>query len=939
MRPVLAILIVSGAPLGHSTASARAGSAPVVTLRPDGLAVEWNAPSANIGAQADGTARVTLPGFATLDRPGLPQAPFASALIALPPNAQPSVEVEQAEEHTIALPGPLASAPQPDGVQRDMQGNVIGGAYAPAEARPFNPAVIELEPLGLVRGVRLARLVFYPVRLVNDEWRLATHVRAVVRFNAPDRLARAAASPDTIMEALQSAVLNPSQLQTLPARPPPANLIAASNPPTALIDVSQTGLTAITYEALTAAGFPSASTNPQNLRLTRRTGAVAANIAYAWEGDADTTFEPGERLLFFAEPRFNRYTVNDVYFVSADTTPGLRMSTRAALPGALPPGAGWMDQRVETNALYTPTCYCGSIPGGRDSDHWTWDVLRLPDRSSITLTVNLPTVNTAQPATLTAWYIGYTDVPAAPDHRVRATLNGNILGQTEWNGKQAITATLAIPAGVLQNGNNTLNLSLPGIAGAVEGAWLDAFAIRYARGSAATGATATFTGEAAARSYTLALSSGTGLRAYDVTTPTQPVSLTVTVAGNSVSLGDTASGPRRYAVTSASSILSPVSVRMITPLQNISGASYLIITPSAFSSALSTLTALRQTQGLSVAVENVQAIYDAHEGRPTPEAIRAYLATAYANWSPRPTYVLLVGDGTYDPKRYRPESFQTFIPPYLADVDPWAGETATDNRYVTVVGNDALPDMLIGRLPVNSLAEAQTVVNKIVSYETQPRVGLWNSVVTFASDNPDGGGDFPAQSQLLAATYITTPFTSLLINLPAPPTPITSARQALLSRWNAGTGVLMFTGHSSVHQWAAERLFHLDDVTGLTNGPFLPVVLEMTCFTGAFHEPGYATLDEALVRSANGGAVAVWGATGLGVAHGHDVLSNGFLHSLYNLNRRELGRAILDGKIDLAANGVAPDLLDTYTLLGDPAMRVNLTIDPGFPVYLPVIRR
>ena len=50
--------------------------------------------------------------------------------------------------------------------------------------------------------------------------------------------------------------------------------------------------------------------------------------------------------------------------------------------------------------------------------------------------------------------------------------------------------------------------------------------------------------------------------------------------------------------------------------------------------------------------------------------------------------------------------------------------------------------------------------------------------------------------------------------------------------------MILYNGHSSVRQWAAERLFHRDDVAALHNASQLPVVLEMTCFTGLFHELG-----------------------------------------------------------------------------------------------------
>ena len=128
--------------------------------------------------------------------------------------------------------------------------------------------------------------------------------------------------------------------------------------------------------------------------------------------------------------------------------------------------------------------------------------------------------------------------------------------------------------------------------------------------------------------------------------------------------------------------------------------------PAPFMPALADLIALRQSQGLRVAVESLQAIYDAFDGRPTPDAIHAYLQAAYTTWQPRPAYLLLVGDGTFDSKLYRADSGETLLPPYLADVDPWMGETAADNRYALLDGGvDFLPDLFVGRLPVNTITE------------------------------------------------------------------------------------------------------------------------------------------------------------------------------------------------------------------------------------------
>lgn len=918
-------------PLAASRSAGATDSAPTVTALADGLSVEWRAPLPDFVAGADGW-RVVLPGFATLREPAQPRLPVASLVIALPPGASPEVLIEETESRTEVLPGPLALAPRPGE-------NGAFEAVAASDAQPFERAVLELTPLGVMRGVSLARLSFYPVRPVGNELVLTTRVRAVVRFNAPAAASPAALDLDPLTEVVRASVVNPTQVQAVVESAPALEPQAAG--PRAFVEVNQTGITAITYAALDTAGFPTASVNPANLQLARG----GAPVAVEWNGDGDSAFEPGERFLFYAEPRFNRYTTSDVYVLMDIGVPGPRLASRSANPGALPAGNAWVEQIFEANQIYTPECFCPVIPAGRDGERWVWErafrftsgaqVISQPFQTSFTL-ANL---NPAQPTTLTAWLIGKTDVPLPLDHRVNVSVNGMTRATPEWNGKQAITTTISLGAGALQS-SNTLALSLPGIDGvSVEETWLDAFAVRYALGSASVGPRVAFTGETTGSAYTLAFDSVAGLRAYDITTPDQPVALSgLSINGNTVSLGDVGvSGPRRYALTAESGVRAPLAVRTPQALAPTNGANYLVITHRDFRAALDPLLALRQSQGLSVAVEDVAAIYDAFDGRPTAEAIRTYLANAYATWNPRPVYVLLVGDGTFDARRYQPDSLATFIPAYLADVDPFTDETAADNRYVAVQGNDNLPDMALGRLPVNSLAEAQAVVSKIVQAETSPAPGTWNSVVAFLSDDADEAGNFPATSQAMAATYLTSPFTpqQLLVM-----TPITPTYQAVLARWNVGASLMLYNGHASVRQLAAERAFHADDVAGLTNAGRLPVALQMTCFTGMYHLRTGASLDERLVRQPNAGAAAVWGSTSLGVANGHDELANGFLQTVFVQQQPVIGVATLAGKLRLAGSQAAgQDLLDTFNLLGDPAFRFNLAVSPGFPLYLPLIRR
>ena len=172
-------LIALGSALNGSVGGEARTSPPTLSVRPavtataDGLLVDWRAPEAQIVSRADGTTDVLLPGYSQTARPGAPVLPFVSVLVAVPPGAIPTLRVVLVEETDRPLPGPLALAPFPQGVQRDAAGHLIGGGlFAPASsvqpAQSSEGEPVVLEPAGVVRGVRLARLVFYPARPIGN---------------------------------------------------------------------------------------------------------------------------------------------------------------------------------------------------------------------------------------------------------------------------------------------------------------------------------------------------------------------------------------------------------------------------------------------------------------------------------------------------------------------------------------------------------------------------------------------------------------------------------------------------------------------------------------------------------------------------------------------------------------------------------------------------
>lgn len=931
-----------------------------------------------------------MPGFELTSEPARPSVPFDSILIALPPSANPSLEIIAADEGSMSLFAPLELAEEPEGVKTSADGSIIGGAFVPAtQELASDREVVVLEELGFLRGVRLARLVFYPALKSGDSLTLTSHLVVEVKFNQSRNLVSATAPPQSaLMSAIKSVVANPGQIQvsnsdkadhlSLP-------LLQSANSPTAAIEISHDGMIEIGHGDLMKIGFPT-NIDPHKLKITR----AEQELAVDWLGDGDNAFEAGEKLRFFADPRFSRWSAYDTYYLSVGSTNGLRMGSRSAAPGGASAGTAWVEVLFEENKIYTPDCFCPTIPPGRDDDRWVWERLQRPAPATGTFPFTLPGFDNSQPAELTIWFIGFTDLDPNPDHKVNVSLkvkqSGTTvqtlsLGSVQWDGKDLKSAEFSIPSGLMQ-GSYELSLSLPGISGVpLEGAWLDAFSVRYARApSAHAGDSLDFSGQSNPRKYTVGLISEAGdqVLAYDVSQPHKPVILTgmeVLEASkqspaNSIetfSGGDNKSylplvfagfndthtstqytatiadpligGIHHYLLTMESSLPGPDRLRMLAaPLlgTGFAGADYLIISPAEFFSSLTSFVQLRKSAGLNVAVEDVQAVYDNFgDGRPLPEAIKSFLENAYFNWEVPPTYVLLVGDGTFDPKHYRSTSTDTFIPVFLADVDPWSDETAADNYYVTVDGNDSLPDMIIGRLPVNTVNELNTIISKIITYETQSNSSSWTHQALFVADDPDTAGNFPLLSDTLVNSFTTPAFAAQRLYFSPAQWSSTDFTQLLENQWNAGSGMIMFTGHASIFQWAQEIFLHRDNVEDLVNGQKLPVVLEMTCFTSSFQIPDFPTLDEDLVRQSGGGAIATWGSTGLGVATGHHWLAKGFMDTIYSGGGNDIGTAALAGKLKLAASGANPDLIDTFTLLGDPALQFK----SAFNQYLPLSQK
>ena len=147
----------------------------------------------------------------------------------------------------------------------------------------------------------------------------------------------------------------------------------------------------------------------------------------------------------------------------------------------------------------------------------------------------------------------------------------------------------------------------------------------------------------------------------------------------------------------------------------------------------------------------------------------------------------------------------------------------------------------------------------------------------------------------------------------------------LIDGFNDGASIVNYIGHGGGGRWASSRMLDFaDPEQNLTNISQLPLVISMTCYTGAF-DGNKNSLAEELLRSENGGAVAIIGATSIGLLDGDYYLNAEIFDVIFNKQIHNFGAILAQAKTQFLIN--TPrflDLAEVFTLFGDPAANLKI---------------
>ncbi len=792
---------------------------------------------------------------------------------------------------------------------------------------------------------------------------------------------------------------------------PMQGLSVESSPDRYKITVTEDGIYQLTYESLQAAGMAVTSVNPQTFSMTNQGRPVAI---YVHNSDGNPAkFSPGEYVLFFGErfdgtylaslyededdfwrdsfyrpnetnltyfpASFNRlmvekYTNRNVYWLTHGGVAGPFMSQVNVSTGTAPFVESYLENlRFEEQNYWWTTHFTSE-------DTFFWERVQFSSSVQKDYPLNIPVPTGTGTATLRGEFVARVHNPSLnPDHRailyINKNQNPNPIGMVEWDGLGRKTFEVSFPVSYLNDGSNTLSVAFQKVDGmTADDVYVNWFEITYPRRLIAQsnriginrGVSQSYASPSGThRLYLpLILRESSPVSSLQITGFTQrPVVLSIAdpLSPRLINGANYSSGVLSFQKSAdlglSFFIATPASVASIEQVsfQEIASprADYIYIAPRQFLTQTQTLANYRQTKdGLTTKVVALEEIIDQFNfGIYHPRAIKNYLRQVYNTWSPKPVYVLLVGDGHWNflgSSKY--DNPTIYMPPNLQWVDPWQGEIDSSNALVTMDDQwDPLPDLFIGRLPVNSGDEITAYLNKVQTYEGAADKSWQKRFIFVADANDPGAGNFPLLLDNVIGQYpiadlrkiylnkvgstYTSYHTEVQNNLPCGSqigsNACPNATQALKTLLNTGgAGHFVYSGHGYIDGWSKAVIFSNSDVNDLSNGANSPFVFSLDCLDGYWYYPEIQASDhrgqsliEILVRTPNKGAVAAFSPTGLGLATAHDRLQRGFYDYIFSTDNWQLGEASVRAKLKVYQESpMHVDLVHTYTVFGDPAL-------------------
>jgi len=663
-------------------------------------------------------------------------------------------------------------------------------------------------------------------------------------------------------------------------------------------------------------------------------------------GGLTNTYDHNNVVIYTTNEYYNQYSDTNVYWIDWGGANGLRYSVSNYSSPLNYPNLYFNDLiHFERDYFY----YQGENLNGNDlrfltsekfrGEGWYWSALY--DNQTLSDTLSFPDLyTTPQSASFKVFAVPTNrNTSIFNEHSLQLSVNGNLVSTLYSNDVNRIDTTVTFSSSLLSNSTvNTFSIKYVPASGYSGSMYVDFFEIQYpkifrmrnSKLSSNTGSADTTSRLFSVRGY----NSVSPMNIYDVNNNMRISSFT----GSLDTLKFTAKSNAKLEFVNSDITKKPIRIKQKSVpdlLSSINGADYLIIYHNSFLSQAEQLRAYRQSHDNFRSFKaDIEDIYDVFNfGLEDPQAVRNFTNHVYNNWQlPKLSYICLLGRASLDPKKINSTSS------YHKNLVPTYGNPPSDGYFANFnIGTFCYYHQIaIGRLPAYDVSEAQTMVDKIIAYESQSPAD-WSKDFIFIT----GGGTISEQnshqskSNSEISQYIIPPSISgdphKIYRSDVSGVPTFNLKDSIKNDISRGALYVNFRGHAGSHDWEVG----MDDPNTLSNGNKLPIVLSLTCFTGENSKSNFRGFGERFVYLAGKGAIGFVGTTGWSYAQYGNDFGTYILIAMKLDSARRIGNLTKYAQTEMSADSLSFSIrhtLNCYGLIGDPAVKLNFPVRPELSV-------
>ncbi len=739
------------------------------------------------------------------------------------------------------------------------------------------------------------------------------------------------------------------------------------------IGTANDGIYRITKSDLENYGISTTGINPKTFRLFESGSEKPIYVG----GESDLTFDNGDYIEFYGTKNYSKisprvinaksqpynnyldkYTDTTIYFLTWGASNGLRAQINSTFQSTVTDTINYFTSfsHLEENPMdalfYTfhDDLVESQFPFWDTGKGWYWQWLATW-ATPINFTIATSDITPNKTAKFYGKVVSRGSNGSTNVHLTKLLINNVVIDSQVTSRYQRVLLQGSINSSSLINGNNTLKISYSEANGASGGQmvidWVEA---EYPKKLKLINNSLYFEFKditsTALRMIKIENVTSSNYLLYKIKPKFQKIT-GFSVSGNNLYFTDTVSNGDAYFIisTQTGSFFTPKFFKYKTFVnlrsQN-TQVDYLGIThPSFFTSVNNYVNYISSSFSVTSQLVSVDDIYDEFGyGYPTAEAIRDFVIYKFQSApQPKPSYLVLFGDANYDFKKYRTISQGivgggNFIPSCGFPVsDPFF--TIWDSTGIR------LPQMYVGRIPLNSSSEMDYYRSKVQNNVDKP-YDDWNKKYLFFSGGranvPDEIALYKSVNDSVINNYIIpSPLAGVYHHFYKTSNPLTDFGPYSSSYINDaildGAVFISYIGHSGTATWDNS----ISDIRQLKNGVNRnPVISDFGCSTNKFAEPDIVCFGERFILDPEGQALGYIGNSALGFVSTAIKAPGDFYKYVIQDTIFQVGKAHYSAKWlmfqQLGSSNVVNEFSFSSTLMGDPIVKMQVPNRPNLAI-------